>query len=144
MLHENPPALPDGGFILKICFQKPPRVASLLPSDLDGKTLPPTGSPNFFVEIADSTDLNLFHFHVDFGNPVNSSFKGPVVIPVAPFSEICNRAISLACIPEPTPGEKVDSLGDRLMFRLAYRNFGDHESLVVNHTIAGGPLAGVR
>jgi hypothetical protein len=30
------------------------------------------------------------------------------------------------------------------MFRLAYRNFGDHESLVVNHTIGGGPLAGVR
>jgi hypothetical protein len=30
------------------------------------------------------------------------------------------------------------------MFRLAYRNFGDHESLVVNHTVAGGALAGVR
>src|SRR5260370_18860175 len=30
------------------------------------------------------------------------------------------------------------------MFRLAYRNFGDHESLVVNHTIKGGALAGVR
>jgi len=30
------------------------------------------------------------------------------------------------------------------MYRLAYRNFGDHESLVVNHTVAGGPLAGVR
>jgi len=63
---------------------------------------------------------------------------------VAPFSEICNRAINLACIPEPPPGEKVDGLGDRLMFRLGYRNFGDHESLVVNHTAAGGPLAGVR
>src|SRR5258707_14862653 len=33
---------------------------------------------------------------------------------------------------------------DRVMFRLAYRNFGDHESLVVNHTIKGGELAGVR
>ena len=30
------------------------------------------------------------------------------------------------------------------MFRLAYRNFGDHESLVVNHTVKGGELAGVR
>jgi len=27
---------------------------------------------------------------------------------------------------------------------LAYRNVGDHESLVVNHTVKGGPLAGVR
>ena len=38
----------------------------------------------------------------------------------------------------------MDGLSDRVMFRLAYRNFGDHESLVVNHTIAGGVLAGVR
>jgi hypothetical protein len=30
------------------------------------------------------------------------------------------------------------------MFRLAYRNFGDHESLVANHTISGGALTGVR
>ena len=29
----------------------------------------------------------------------------------------------------------MDSLGDRLMFRLAYRNFGDHESLVGNFTV---------
>jgi hypothetical protein len=127
-----------------ICFQNPPNVASLLPSDLDGSTLPPVGQPNFFVDIADSSDLNIFQFHVDFANPANSTFTGPVLIPVAPFTEICARAITLACIPEPPPGEKVDGLGDRLMFRLAYRNFGDHESLVVNHTIKGGALAGVR
>jgi hypothetical protein len=30
------------------------------------------------------------------------------------------------------------------MFRLAYRNFGDHESLVVNHTVLGGLLSAVR
>ncbi len=127
-----------------ICFQNPPSVASLLPSDLDGSTLPPAGQPNFFVDIADSSDLSIFQFHVDFANPANSTFTGPVSIPVAPFTEICARAITVACIPEPAPGEKVDGLGDRLMFRLAYRNFGDHESLVVNHTIKGGALAGVR
>src|SRR6266851_962309 len=128
----------------KMCFQNPPSVASLLPSDLDGSVLPPAGQPNFFVDIADSSDLNIFQFHVDFANPGNSTFTGPVLIPVAPFTEICARAITLACIPEPPSGEKVDGLGDRLMFRLAYRNFGDHESLVVNHTIKGGELAGVR
>src|SRR5712692_6885794 len=127
-----------------ICFQQPPAVSSLLPADLDGSTLPPAGQPNFFVDIADSSDLNIFQFHVDFANPTNSTFTGPVLIPVAPFTEICARAIDLACIPEPPPGERVDGLGDRLMFRLAYRNFGDHESLVVNHTIKGGALAGVR
>lgn len=127
-----------------ICFQQPPTVSSLLPSDLDGSTLPPAGSPNNFVGLADSTHLNFFRFHVDFSNPANSTFSGPTLIPVAPFNEICARANTTSCIAEPPSGEKVDALADRVMFRLAYRNFGDHESLVVNHTIEGGALGGVR
>ena len=127
-----------------ICFQQPPTVSSLLPSDLDGATLPPAGSPNYFVGLADSTHLNLFKFHVDFTHPAKSTFIGPTLVSVAPFREICARATTVACIPEPSPGEKVDGLSDRVMFRLAYRNFGDHESLVVNHTVAGGALGGVR
>ena len=116
----------------------------VLPSDLDGSTLPPAGEPNFFMDLEDSTHLNLFQFHVDFTNPSNSTFTGPTLISVAPYSEICARATTVACIPEAAPGEKVDGLADRLMFRLAYRNFGDHESLVANHTVKGGALAGVR
>ncbi|HET7108404.1 MAG TPA: hypothetical protein VFI38_16440 [Candidatus Acidoferrum sp.] len=127
-----------------ICFQQPPTISSLLPADLDGRALPPAGSPNYLVGLADSTHLNFYRFHVDFSNPANSSLTGPTLIPVAPYSEICARATTVSCIPEPNPGEKVDGLADRVMFRLAYRNFGDHESLVVNHTILGGPLAGVR
>jgi hypothetical protein len=39
----------------------------------------------------------------------------------------------------------LDALGDRLMYRLAYRNFGDHEALVANHSVvAGGGNLGVR
>ena len=127
-----------------VCFQQPATVSSLLPSDLDGKTAPPAGSPNFMIGLADATDLFLFRFHVDFATPANSTLAGPTLIPVAPFSEICNRAKTRACVPEPPPGEKVDAISDRVMYRLAYRNFGDHESLVANHTVAGGPLAGIR
>jgi len=127
-----------------ICYQQPSTVSSLLPSDLDGSTLPPSGAPNYLVSLADSTHLNFFSFHVDFSKPANSTFRGPTLVDVAPYSEICARATTLACIPEPPPGEKVDGLADRVMFRLAYRNFGDHEALVVNHTVAGGALAGVR
>src|SRR4051794_39921582 len=127
-----------------ICFQQPPSVSSLLPADLDGSTLPPAGAPNYVVGIADSAHLNLFRFHADFANPAASTFSGPVSIAVAPFNEICARATTASCIAQPEPGEKVDGLSDRLMFRLAYRNFGDHEALVVNHTVAGGALGGVR
>jgi hypothetical protein len=134
----------SGADAAAICFQQPPSVASLLPSDLDGTNLPPAGSPNYFVGLADSSHLQLFAFHADFANPNNSTFTGPTYIPVADYNEICARAVTVACIPEPQPGEKVDGLADRVMFRLAYRNFGDHESLVVNHTVAGGDLGGVR
>ncbi len=136
MLAGNPAAA--------VCFQQPPTVSSLLPSDLDGSTLPPAGSPNYLVGLADSTHLNFFRFHVDFANPQNSTFIGPTLIPVAAYSEICARAISVSCIPQPAPGERVDGLSDRVMFRLAYRNFSDHESLVVNHTVKGGALGAVR
>ena len=131
-----------GGDATMICFQA--TTASLLPSDLDGNTLPPSGARNYFASLADSSHLNLFQFHADFTKPPNSSFTGPALIAVAPFTEVCQGALVLACIPEPPPGERVDSLGDRLMFKLAYRNFGDHESLVANHTITGGAFAGVR
>src|SRR4029077_2237343 len=33
------------------------------------------------------------------------------------------------------PPQYLDVLGDRLMHRVTYRNFGDHEALVVSHTV---------
>ncbi|HET7376390.1 MAG TPA: carboxypeptidase regulatory-like domain-containing protein, partial [Anaerolineae bacterium] len=42
--------------------------------------------------------------------------------------------------------QRLDGVADRLMYRLTYRNFGDHEALVVNHTVRadGTDRAGVR
>jgi hypothetical protein len=44
------------------------------------------------------------------------------------------------CVPQPNTTQRLDALGDRLMFRLAYRNFGyqQPESLVVNHSVLLG------
>jgi hypothetical protein len=126
-----------GGAANEICFQQSTAVASLLPSDLDGNTAPPAGSPNFYVELLDTSDLGLFKFHVDFTTPSNSTFTGPTSIPVAAFTEAGG-------IPQPPGGSTLDSLGDRLMFRLAYRNFGDHEALVVTHSVVAGSVVGTR
>jgi hypothetical protein len=128
-----------------VCFQESSSVASLLPSDLDGATAPPTGSPNFFLRFA-SNALNLFRFHVDFANTANSTFTGPVNIPVAAFTEACSGG---ACIPQPSTSQKLDSLADRLMYRLAYRNRSGVESLLVNHSVfvsgnRKGQVDGVR
>ncbi|HWZ46317.1 MAG TPA: hypothetical protein VNW97_22790 [Candidatus Saccharimonadales bacterium] len=124
----------------QICFQQGNSVGGLLPSDLDGQTAPPAGSPNFMVFFG-TNNLDLFKFHVDFATPANSTFVGPTVIPVAAFSPLCGGG---TCVPQPGTNQQLDSLGDRLMYRLAYRNFGTHESLVVNHSVVAGASGGVR
>ena len=88
-----------------------------------------------------TNSLNLFKFHVDFTTPANSTFTGPTVIPVAAFNPLCAGG---TCIPQPGTTNLIDSLADRLMYRLAYRNFGTHESLVVNHSVVAGLSGGVR
>jgi hypothetical protein len=127
-----------------VCFSLTSAYSSLLPSDFDG-ALPPPGSPNFLMNIdPGSSALNLWKFHVDFTTPGNSTLDGPVSIPgTAPFVAPCPGTQD--CIPQPATTESLDALGDRLMYRLAYRNFGDHESIVANHTVvAGSGATGVR
>ena len=131
-----------GGAANAICFQEPSSVASLLPSDLDGNTAPPAGEPNFFLELLTTSSLGLFTFHVDFTTPSNSTFNGPTSIPITSFSEACGGFGT--CIPQAGTTQQLDSLGDRLMFRNAYRNFGDHEALVVTHSVTAGSSTGPR
>ena len=127
-----------------ICFQRPATDFSLLPADLDGSTPPPAGSPEYELELANSNSLNLYRFHVDFGTPGNSTLTGPISIPVASYTQACPSTGT--CIPQPGTSQQLDSLGDRLMHRLAYRNFGDHESLVATHSVrpGTGSASGVR
>ncbi|HLY62998.1 MAG TPA: VCBS domain-containing protein [Terriglobia bacterium] len=113
---------------------------SLLPSDVDGTTAPPAGEPAFFVNFG-SNSLNFWKFHVDFVNSNNSTFTGPTNVAVAAFSPACGGG---TCIPQAGTSQTLDSLADRLMYRFAYRNFGDHESLVVNHSVTAGSSVGVR
>src|SRR5216683_172258 len=124
----------------QVCFQQGSSVGGLLPADLDGTTAPPAGEPNFLVFFG-SNNLNLFKFHVDFATPANSTFTGPTVIPVAAFSTLCGGG---TCIPQSGTTTQLDSLADRLMFRLAYRNLGTKEALVVSHSVVAGSSGGIR
>src|SRR5258708_21253709 len=46
------------------------------------------------------------------------------------------------CVPQLGDSFQLDPIGDRLMFRNAYRNFGNHESLVLNHTVVSNATTG--
>jgi hypothetical protein len=133
-------AMLNGQPATQVCFQQGSSVGGLLPADLDGTTAPPAGSPNFLVFFG-TNNLNLFKFHVDFTTPSNSTFTGPTTIPVTAFTALCNGG---TCVPQSGTTQQLDSLADRLMYRLAYRNFGNHESLVVNHSVTAGSGGGVR
>ncbi len=134
-----------GAAATQLCFQLSSAFGGVLPSDLDGSTAPLAGSPNFLFNFG-SNSLNEWKFHVDFATPANSTLTGPINIPVAAFTPACGGG---TCITQPGTHNALDSLADRLMYRLAYRNFGDHEALVVNHSVkASGnkhsQVAGVR
>lgn len=138
-------AMLSGAAATQQCFQLSTSYGGVLPADLDGSTAPPAGSPNYLMNFGTSK-LNLWKFHVDWTNTANTTLTGPTAIPVASFAAACGGG---TCVPQTGTNQKLDSLADRLMFRLAYRNFTDHESLVVTHSVKVGttrqnPYTGVR
>ena len=135
-------------------------VGGMLPADLDGYIPPSPGTACPFAyftanEFGDpapaNTDaLRLFDFHVDFATPANSTFveRAGSPLAVAAFDPNTVPAASRNVIPQPPPATAsnyLDAISDRLMFRLAYRNFGNKETLVANHTVnASGNVATFR
>ena len=113
------------------CFDTGSSWGGALASDLDGKNPPPAGSPNYVVSLG-TNDLGFWKFHVDWTTPSKSTFQGPVKVPVAGFNALCGGG---TCVKQPGTSQQLDSLADRLMNRFQYRNFGDHESLVVSHAV---------
>ena len=127
----------DGLPATQICFQNT-AYPSPLPSDLEGQTLPPAGTPNYVLTRGGSTSLNLWRFTANFASPASSTFTGPTPIAVSAYTTASAR------IPQPGTTQTLDTLGDRLMYRLGYRNFGTRESLTVNHSVVTGGVTGVR
>jgi hypothetical protein len=128
-----------GAAAQEVCFQTS-QYESLLPADIDGATAPPAGAPELYLSMT-STGLDLFKFMPNWTTLSKSTFTGPTKITVAAFSEACG---GLQCIPQLDTTQVLDSLGDRLMYRLAYRNFGTHDSLTVTHSVKAGSSVGMR
>ena len=125
------------------CFQLSSAFGGVLPADIDGQIAPPAGAPEYFVNFG-SNSLNVWKMHTDWTTPANSTLTGPSTISVAAFSQACSGG---TCIPQSGTTQLLDSLADRLMYRLAYRHFADgHEAMVLNHSVnpGTGPLSGVR
>ena len=127
---------------------------SMQPAHFDGGTAPPAGAPNPLIQSWDDETwgtgagldgYRMFDFAVNWASPLTSTLALLPQVNAAEFdAEFCN--FSRACILQPSPGERLDPLGQFTMFRAMYRNFGTHQSLVLNHTVdvTGRSIAGVR
>jgi len=115
-----------------------------LPADVDGLAPPPANAPEPFVEWPGNLThtYRVYRFHVDWASPSSSTFTLADHDPAAAaFSILCG---SRSCVPQPGTAQGLDGIGDRFMARAAYRNYGGHESLVTNYTVASGGVEGIR
>lgn len=134
--------------------QTPFTHSHMLAADLEGTRLPPDNAPEYIVQVQDDTlgfpadRLQVYEFHVNWNDPPSST-----LVPtdsLAPESFNCNACVNQDCIEQPGIPTLLDSLSyGYMMQRLTYRNFGDHQMLLLNHTVAanGDPTqnhAGIR
>lgn len=125
---------------------------SLIPADIDGITSPSSSRHEYLLSIENppndgktttSTTLNLWDFKLNWANENNSTFA-QTAITVPSYTPGCyevTNPVNTVCVPElttKTTGNYIDSVGDRLMPRLDYRNFGTYESFLVSQTVQVG------
>ena len=126
-----------------VYFTFPPsnEAFGMLPSDCDGP-FPPFGTPNYYTYASNqsSSHLGILELQVDWTNPTNATFGNLLSVPVNTYSTSLGSGI-----PQLGTTVKLATLNDRLMYRQQFRKFGDHWSMVLNHTVnAGSNIAGIR
>jgi hypothetical protein len=115
----------------------------MLNASVDGKRPPPAGAPNIMMSTGGTQLMKIFEdggiyfykVHVDWSDKSKTSVSAPQKIAVAPYHYLCDGQLS-NCVPQPGTDRRLDSQGDKLMERLVYRNFGDHESILAEHSVA--------
>ena len=120
-----------------------------LPSDLDNLTPPPAGEAAFVIgpHPTSTNRLASARVAVTWGGAPRIRLTESLIAEtwgIPPCVNDTDAGDHRDCVPEPvpaTPADYIDNLDFRLMYRLAYRNFGGspvQESLVGNVTVKGG------
>jgi hypothetical protein len=115
----------------------------MLNADVDGQRPPPQGAPNIMMstggtqlkKIFEDDGIYFYKVHVDWNDASKTSVSAPQKIAVAPYHYLCDGQLS-NCVSQPGTERRLDSQGDKLIQRLTYRNFGNHESILAEHSIA--------
>ncbi|MEO9117173.1 MAG: hypothetical protein ABI311_13530 [Gemmatimonadaceae bacterium] len=111
-------------------------------ADLDGKQLPPKGSPNIMLaaggtqlrKVLEDDGIYAWKYYVNWEDPTRTKVVGPEKIQVAPYHYLCDGQLT-NCVPQPGTDRRLDAQGDKLMSRVVYRRIGKQESIVASHSI---------
>jgi hypothetical protein len=117
---------------------------SMVPADDDSDS-GPTNSEVLLGAIDNflpgDTHVYEFVFSANFGNPSKSTLAGidgsmPISVPAFNLA-ICTSGLFLTtdCVPQPGTTAKLDTLGDRLMYRLAHFNERGTQHFVITHSV---------
>jgi hypothetical protein len=113
---------------------------SLVPADIEGTTLPVAGTALPLLSIS-SSSLLFWKYSVNW-TTATGTLTGPTTVSGAStFSRACSGG---TCIPQQGTSRTLDSLADRLNYRLSYRKFGAYETLLINHAVSSGGVSGIR
>lgn len=129
-----------GGVARQVCANAGSSYGSLLPADVEGTNNPAAGTANPLLSITTSSLLS-WKFLVNW-TAGTGTLTGPATVAgVTAFTRACSGG---TCVPQPGTTNKLDSLADRLNYRLSYRKIGTDESLLVNHAVAASGSSGIR
>ena len=128
----------NGASLRTVAFTLGTSYFSLLPANLKGAAAP-SGTPEYFLsDYGSNTSMKLWKFKVNWTTPSSSTLTGPTSFTVASFTRPSTR------VPQLGSTETLDTLGDRLMTWLQYRNIGGVESLWASRTVVSGTVDGIR
>ncbi|MBL7806974.1 MAG: T9SS type A sorting domain-containing protein [Saprospiraceae bacterium] len=110
-------------------------------ADWEGPTPPPAGSPGYIFRVYDDgwdggqDHLQIWEVNVNWNDASQSNLSGPEKVFPAPFeTRVCFGGGLFDCIEQPDAGApRLTALENIIMYRAPYRNFGTHESVVLNH-----------
>ena len=127
-----------------LCQQTPSTEGSYLPSDMDGSAPPVDGTPGLFLTWQNNNpgQLYLRKLTLNFASGT-ATLSNPTTINVANDNLSCGSGFG-TCVPQPGTTQKLDTLGDRLMYRFAVRHFPDHDRAVVSHAVQNGSQVAFR
>jgi len=116
---------------------------AMLPADCDGP-FPADTTPCYFMYTKSNPPRAIvYEFKTNWTAPTSSTFTKVVELPVNAYTYFNGSNT----IPQKGTSVKVDAMSGsgRIMFRLAFRKFSDHFSMVANGTVnAGSNIAGIR